>query len=189
MWRVGVWAPNALGPRTCPLAGPLKVVPLVAESRIRARPAMSWPPSSTAGSPVTTTPPYGEDMYTAGDLVGTARGRRLCYELAQRSTNGDEVSGAMFYEAHLVHEERRDLSHGTVVPRAQDAPRRTWLRLPRHRSCCAAPVRSRDVVRARCPPDRRPCTCPHHKEAWWCPGCQPYNSAAEPWPAAPGFED
>lgn len=76
---------------------------------------MSWPPSSTAGSPVTTTPPYGEDMYTAGDLVGTARGRRLCYELAQRSTNGDEVSGAMFYEARLVHEERRDLSHGTVA--------------------------------------------------------------------------
>jgi hypothetical protein len=29
--------------------------------------------------------------------------------------NGDEVRGAMFYEAHLVHEERGDLSRGSVA--------------------------------------------------------------------------
>lgn len=63
-------------------------------------------------------------MYTAGDLVSTVRGRRLCYELAQRSARGDEVRWAMFHQAHLVHEERGDLGRSVsyVVATNQDGP-------------------------------------------------------------------
>jgi len=48
-------------------------------------------------------------MLTAVDLVGTVRGRRLCYELAQRGSNGDEIRMAMFDETRRVHGGRGDL--------------------------------------------------------------------------------
>ncbi|MGV8965548.1 MAG: hypothetical protein ACOH2F_04655 [Cellulomonas sp.] len=54
-------------------------------------------------------------MQTAADLVGTVRGRRLCFELAQFSANGDEVRAALFDDALAVHEERGDLARGTVA--------------------------------------------------------------------------
>ena len=54
-------------------------------------------------------------MIAAEDLVGAVRGRRLCYEVAQRGPAGGEIRRAMFDEVHRVHEERGDYARGDVV--------------------------------------------------------------------------
>ena len=56
-------------------------------------------------------------MITAATLVGAVRGRRLCYEIAQRSPACVDLHSAMFDEAHRVHEERGDYARGNVVIR------------------------------------------------------------------------
>jgi len=53
-------------------------------------------------------------MQTAGALVGTVRGRRLCYELAQRGSLGQEVRCSMGREAERVDEERGNLGRSSV---------------------------------------------------------------------------
>ena len=62
-------------------------------------------------------------MTTASELVGIVRGRRLCYELAQRSDNGDEVRRAMSSLAHRVHEQRGDLGQSVSYLFAENAGR------------------------------------------------------------------
>jgi len=54
-------------------------------------------------------------MITAVELVGAVRGRRLCYELAQRGPTGGEIRRVMFDEVHQVHEERGDYARGNVA--------------------------------------------------------------------------
>lgn len=76
-------------------------------------------------------------MITAGGLVGTVRGRRLCYELAQRTDNGDEVRRAMSSLAHQVHEQRGDLGRSVSYLFAENAGR-SARQVPATRSLAAA---------------------------------------------------
>ncbi|QTE30460.1 hypothetical protein [Pengzhenrongella sicca] len=61
--------------------------------------------TSGGGGPGAST---GGHVMTADDLVGAVRGRRLCYELALRGSNGDDVRSAMGAEASRVHAARGD---------------------------------------------------------------------------------
>jgi hypothetical protein len=62
-------------------------------------------------------------MHTADDLIRTVRGRRLCYELAQRSAHGDEIRIAMSTLAHRVHEQRGVLGRSVAYLVAENAGR------------------------------------------------------------------
>lgn len=62
-------------------------------------------------------------MTPADDLVGTVRGRRLCYEVAQRGELGQEVRTAMFAEARRVNGERGELGGSVSFFAAENAGR------------------------------------------------------------------